>query len=257
MTINLEDRVAYVIGGTSGIGLAVAQALAAEGARVTIGGRRDDGAAVASDVGCGFVAVDAADEDAVVQALDTVREQSGPLDILVLNAGVAHAPVPIGALKSRSARRVVDTNLLGTLWGLKHGPEQMNDGGSIIVTSSISAVMGTPFEGLYGATKAGVSALARSAAIDLGPRGIRVNAVQPGPTETPMNPMPERLLEIMAPAGRKAQVEDMTGIYVFLASDASRYITGQAITVDGGVTLGLTQEMLAVIGREIAAGAGV
>lgn len=253
--MRLNDRIAYVIGGTSGIGLAVAEALTAEGARATIGGRRDDGTAIASAAGCGFVAVDIADEDAVAQALDTVKDESGPLDILVLNAGVAHAPVPIGDLKSTSARRVVDTNLLGALWGLKHGPDRMNDGGSIILTSSISAVMGTPFEGLYGATKAGVTALARSAAIDLGPRGIRVNAVQPGPTWTPMNPMPERLLEIMAPAGRKAHVEDITGVYVFLASDASRYVTGQAITVDGGVTLGMSQEMLAVLGRDIAAGA--
>jgi NAD(P)-dependent dehydrogenase (short-subunit alcohol dehydrogenase family) len=93
----------------------------------------------------------------------------------------------------------------------------MRDGGSIILTSSISAIMGTPFEGLYGATKAGVSALAGSAAIDLGSREIRVNAVQPGPTWTDMNPMPERLLEILAPAGRKGRVEDLTGVYEFLA----------------------------------------
>jgi NAD(P)-dependent dehydrogenase (short-subunit alcohol dehydrogenase family) len=130
----------------------------------------------------------------------------------------------------------------------------MDDGGSIILTSSIAAVMGTPFEALYGATKAGASALARSAAIDLGPRGIRVNAVQPGPTWTDMNPMPERLLEIMAPVGRKGRVEDLTGVYEFLASDASRYITGQAITVDGGVTLGLSQELLGVLGAQVAAG---
>jgi NAD(P)-dependent dehydrogenase (short-subunit alcohol dehydrogenase family) len=126
----------------------------------------------------------------------------------------------------------------------------MRDGGSIILTSSISAIMGTPFEGLYGATKAGVSALARSAAIDLGPRGVRVNSVQPGPTWTDMNPMPERMFEIMAPSGRKAVVEDLTGLYVFLASDASRHITGQAITADGGLTLGITQALLGVLAEE-------
>jgi 3-oxoacyl-[acyl-carrier protein] reductase len=129
----------------------------------------------------------------------------------------------------------------------------MNDGGSVILTSSISAVMGTPFEGLYGATKAGASALARGAAIDLGPRGIRVNAIQPGPTWTEMNPMPERLLEIMAPAGRKGRVEDLTGVYEFLAGDASRYITGQAITVDGGVTVGMSQALLGVLTADLAA----
>jgi NAD(P)-dependent dehydrogenase (short-subunit alcohol dehydrogenase family) len=250
---SLDERRAFVVGGTAGIGLAVARAFVAAGAEVAIGGRREEGEAIAAEAGCGFVALDASREESMVAGLDTVRETLGDIDVLVLNAGIAQPPTSIGGLDPEAARAVIDTNLLGALWGLKHGPERMRDGGSIILTSSISAVMGTPFEGLYGATKAGASALARSGAIDLGPRGIRVNAVQPGPIWTDMNPMPERLLEIMAPAGRKGRVEDLTGVYEFLASDASRYVTGQAITVDGGLTAGLSQSLLGVLAGQLRA----
>ena len=240
----LEGKTAFIAGGTAGIGLAVASAYRDAGASVWIGGRRDDGAEIAAAADCAFVHLDVSDPESYAAAFAQIPEK---LDVLVLNAGVGHAPGPITSLSERSARRVVDVNLLGTFWGLNQGPARMNDGGSIIITSSISAVMGTPFEGLYGATKAGVSQLARSAAIDLGPRGIRVNAVQPGPTWTDLNPKPERLLEIMAPAGRKGRVEDLVGLYVFLASEESSYLTGQALTVDGGVTAGISQALLGAV----------
>jgi len=249
----LTDKTALVTGGTAGIGLAVAEALAGAGAQVVIGGRRADGDDIASEAGCGFVRFDVADEDATVAALDAAAAQvGGALDVLVLNAGMAQSDGPIAALDAAVARDVIETNLLGVFWGLKHGPARMRDGGSIVITSSIAAVCATPFEALYGATKAGVTSLARSAAIDLGPRGIRVNAVQPGPTWTDMNPMPERLLEIVAPLGRKATVEDMAGVYVFLASDASRYLSGQAISVDGGFTAGLSRAHLGALAGAMA-----
>jgi len=245
----VRDKDVLVVGGTAGIGLAVARAYAAAGATVTIGGRRAAGEAVAAEAGCAFVRVDISDEESVRAAL----EQCWPLDVLVLNAGMAQPPVGLGALDSAAARAVVETNLLGTFWGLKHAGAAMNDGGSIILTSSISALMGTSFEGLYGATKAGASSLARSAAIDLGPRGIRVNAVQPGPTWTDMNPMPEKLIGLMTPLGRKARVEDLVGLYVFLGSDASAHVTGQAITADGGLTAGIGQDMLVALATQAAA----
>jgi NAD(P)-dependent dehydrogenase (short-subunit alcohol dehydrogenase family) len=247
----LDGKTAFVAGGTAGIGLAVAESFAASGARVVIGGRRPEGQAIAREAGCEFVTIDVSQEDWVAAALEGAEAAVGKLDVLVLNAGIAQPPTSIAGLSSDAARDVVATNLLGAFWGLKHGPDHMNDGGSIILTSSISAVMGTPFEGLYGATKAGVSSLARSGAIDLGPRGIRVNAVQPGPTWTDMNPMPERMFELMAPTGRKGTVEDLVGVYEFLASDASRHVTGQAITADGGLTAGLTQAMLGVLASQL------
>jgi len=239
--------VALVAGGTAGIGLAVARAFAQAGAITTIGGRRDGAADVAAQAACRFVHLDVADEASIAAALADVAARDGKLDVLVLNAGIGQPPGPLAKLDSGAAAAVVQTNLLGTFYGLKHAPAHMNDGGSIVLTSSISAVSGTPFEGLYGATKAAVSALARSAAVDLGPRGIRVNAVQPGPTWTALNPMPERWSEVMAPLGRKGTVEDLVGTYLFLAADASRYLTGQAITVDGGTTLGMSRELLKLL----------
>jgi NAD(P)-dependent dehydrogenase (short-subunit alcohol dehydrogenase family) len=247
----LDSKTALVAGGTAGIGLAVASSFAEAGARVVIGGRRPEGERIAAEAGCAFVTLDVAQEDSFRAALETVEQREGKLDALVLNAGIGQPPTSLTGLDSDAARDVVATNLLGVFWGLKYGPAHMNDRGSIAVTSSISAVTGTSFEGLYGATKAGASHLVRSAAIDLGPRGIRVNAVQPGPTWTDLNPMPERLLEIMAPAGRKGTVQDLTGLYVFLASDASRYITGQAISVDGGVTAGTSQALLGVVASQL------
>ena len=243
----LERKVALVAGGTAGIGLAVARAFAQAGAITTIGGRRDGAADVAAQAACRFVHLDVADEASIAAALADVAARDGKLDVLVLNAGIGQPPGPLAKLDSGAAAAVVQTNLLGTFYGLKHAPAHMNDGGSVVLTSSISAVSGTPFEGLYGATKAAVSALARSAAVDLGPRGIRVNAVQPGPTWTALNPMPERWSEVMAPLGRKGTVEDLVGTYLFLASDASRYLTGQAITVDGGTTLGMSRELLKLL----------
>ena len=249
----LERKVALVAGGTAGIGLAVARAFAQAGAITTIGGRRDGAAEVAAQAACRFVHLDVADEASIAAALADVAARDGKLDVLVLNAGIGQPPGPLAKLDSGAAAAVVQTNLLGTFYGLKHAPAHMNDGGSVVLTSSISAVSGTPFEGLYGATKAAVSALARSAAVDLGPRGIRVNAVQPGPTWTALNPMPERWSEVMAPLGRKGTVEDLVGTYLFLASDASCYLTGQAITVDGGTTLGMSRELLKLLTATAAA----
>jgi len=249
----LERKVALVAGGTAGIGLAVARAFSQAGAITTIGGRRDGAAEVAAQAACRFVHLDVADEASIAAALADVAARDGKLDVLVLNAGIGQPPGPLAKLDSGAAAAVVQTNLLGTFYGLKHAPAHMNDGGSVVLTSSISAVSGTPFEGLYGATKAAVSALARSAAVDLGPRGIRVNAVQPGPTWTALNPMPERWSEVMAPLGRKGTVEDLVGTYLFLASDASCYLTGQAITVDGGTTLGMSRELLKLLTATAAA----
>jgi NAD(P)-dependent dehydrogenase (short-subunit alcohol dehydrogenase family) len=247
---SLSGKTAFVAGGTAGIGLAVAETYSEAGANVWIAGRRDDGMGIAKQAGCSFVQLNVADPGSYRAAFAEIPEK---LDVLVLNAGVGHAPGPIDSVPEKRARLVVDVNLLGTFWGLNQAPEQMNDGGSIIVTSSISGVMGTAFEGLYGATKAGVSALARSAAIDLGPRGIRVNAVQPGPVWTDLNQMPEQLLEVVAPLGRKGRVEDVTGLYLYLASDESSYLTGQALTVDGGVTAGHSQALMGAVASQLQA----
>ena len=247
---SLQGKTAFIAGGTAGIGLAVARAYVDEGARVWIGGRREDGDAIAAGIGASFVSLNVREPESYADAFEQIPDR---LDVLVLNAGIGHPPGPIASVSDKRARLVVEVNLLGTFWGLKQGPERMNDGGSIIITSSISGVTGTPMEGLYGATKAGVSHLARSASIDLGPRGIRVNAVQPGPVWTDLNAMPEELLRITAPLGRKGVVEDLTALYVYLARDESSYMTGQALTVDGGITAGYSQALLGAVAGAVVA----
>lgn len=246
----LEGKTAFVIGGTAGIGLAVARAYVEEGATVIIGGRRRDGDGIAREAGCRFVALDIAREQDVRAALPAARDVAGPLDVLVLNAGIAQPVTSIQAIESEAAARIIGVDLLGVIWGLKHAPAHLADSGSVILTSSVAAQLGTATEAIYGAAKAGVSSLVRSGAIEFGPRGIRVNAVQPGPIATELNQMPEELFTLLTPLGRKGKVHDLTGVYVFLASDASRYLTGQVITVDGGLSAGITPGVLrAVLGR--------
>jgi NAD(P)-dependent dehydrogenase (short-subunit alcohol dehydrogenase family) len=247
----LAGKTAFVTGGTAGIGLAVARAYTNAGAEVVIGGRRDDGEEIARDAGCRFVALDVGNELDVRRALAVAEQLVGPLDVLVLNAGIAQPFVPLEVLTGDDARSVVEIDLLGVVWGLKHGAAHLRDGASVILTSSIAAELGTLTEGVYGAAKAGVVALARSAAIELGPRGIRVNAVQPGPTATEMNQMPDALFRLITPLGRKGQVEDLVGVYVFFASDASRYVTGQTLNVDGGLTAGITPGVLRAVAAQV------
>src|SRR2546425_592520 len=126
----LDGKAALVAGGTAGIGLAVAGGFATAGARVVIGGRRPGGGGEAREAGCGFVTLDVSREESFVAALEAAEQQAGRLDVLVLNAGIAQPPTSIGGLDSDAARDVVDTDLLGAFWGLKHGPEHMSDGGS-------------------------------------------------------------------------------------------------------------------------------
>jgi NAD(P)-dependent dehydrogenase (short-subunit alcohol dehydrogenase family) len=246
----LKNKTAFVIGGTAGIGLAVAQAYVQAGARVVIGGRRANGSEIAQGADCAFVNVDVGNEQSVQDGLDAAKKLVGALDILVINAGIPQPIATIETLDSEMAANVIDVDLLGVVRTLKHAPSHLADGGSVIITSSIAGAMGTPTESVYGAAKAGASLLARSAALELGPRGIRVNAVQPGPIETEMNTFPVELWTILAPLGRQGTVADLTGLYVLLASDASSYITGQVISVDGGLTAGTMPGVLrAVFGK--------
>lgn len=233
---SLQKKNAFITGGTAGIGHAIANAYIEAGASVTISGRRD-GDDIAAELGAKFAQLDVRDEQAVASAL----EAAAPLDILVLNAGVVHEHL-IAEIPADDAQFVLDVNVNGVLYGIKHGQRYLSDGGSIIVTSSNAAIVGTPGSCAYSASKAAASHLVRCAAIELGSRGIRVNAVCPGGTKTDMA-LPDEIFETLCPLGRIGQTDDLVGIYNLLASDAGSYITGQEIVVDGGLTAGITPQV--------------
>ncbi len=242
---SLEGKTAFITGGASGIGLAVARMLAAHGARVAIADRVD-GTAQAAEIGGHYVSIDVASEDSVCAALDAAVAQMGPIDILVNNAGVGD----IGPFIEETGQALVDKvtriNHFGVLYGLKHGPARMNDGGAIINTSSMASFINMPGSAIYSAGKRAVNALTEMAALELGARGIRVNAVCPGYIDTALGSGEEgRLLsEAFTALGRAGTTDDVAGVFLFLASDASRYVSGESLRVDGGWHCGPTPQLL-------------
>ncbi len=249
---SLDGKRALITGGTAGIGLAVACRFVEEGGRVAIVGRRDDGAAIADDVGASFVRSDVATEPGVRSALEYASAAFGGLDVLVLNAGIDPGLAPMTEVDAAEFERNLDINYRHIWWGLSLGPAHLLDGASIITTSSTLAAYKVPNAAHYSAAKEAVVSLTKSAALELAHRGIRANAVLPGTTASEMTP-PDHwelpVMRAMVPMGRHADADrDLVGLYQFLASDDSAYITGQSIAVDGGMTLGMSYGSLQALG---------
>lgn len=238
----LAGRSAVVTGGTSGIGLAVVRRFVAAGARVVALARRPR--PEVEDAGADTVACDVADEAQVADALRRTVDLVGRLDIVVLNAGVSE--LDGGGLDTMSAgalRDMLAVNTMGVFHGLRLAPQHMNDGGSISVTATAALWWTFPDYMSYTASKAPLLSMCKHAAMKLGPRGIRVNTVSPGTILTAMQPDddPEALICPVATClGRVGRPEDVAGVFHFLASDDSRYITATDIRVDGGWLEGLT-----------------
>ena len=242
----LKDKTALIAGGTDGIGLAVAKRFVKAGAKVIIAGRRD-GDRIAKEFDASFIRCDVSIEDQQIEMFDGAERRLGKLDIIINNAGVAASGSAIEQGDTKELNQIIGVMQKGVYFGLKHGPRHMNDGGSIINTSSVAGQMGIYGYGQYSMTKAAVINLTKTSAIELASRGIRVNAVCPGSVKTAMVPDgdPEiAVVKLMAPLGRIADTEEIEGLYHFLASDESRYITGQAIVVDGGVSAGLSVDAM-------------
>jgi NAD(P)-dependent dehydrogenase (short-subunit alcohol dehydrogenase family) len=244
---SLKGKVALVTGGTSGIGRAVATHFSREGARVAILGRRD-GDGIAEEMNAIFVRCDVAEDASVAAAFEQVVERLGPLDVVILNAGADNTGPMIADHPTEAIRPLFAVNVDGVYAGLRHGQRLINDGGSIIITSSAAGLLTLPTYAQYSASKAAANSLARTAALELAPRRIRVNAVCPGGINTAMMypDHPEyAIIRTITPLGRIGETDDLLGIYQFLASDASRYVSGQSIAVDGAATAGIP---LAVLG---------
>ena len=243
---SLDGKIALITGGTGGISLAVARNFVDCGATVTITGRRAEGDSIAAEIGATFERCDAAVEADVARCFAAVEESAGKIDILVINAGSAADEGSIETFATESMEKLVDVNLKGVFLALKYGPRHMNDGGSIITTGSVSGA-GTTNAGsaAYSASKAGAAYLARTSAIELAPRNIRVNSVCPAVIAntgmmTADNGCDEaRLLASLTALGRMGRLDEVVGAYNFLASDAATFITGQELRVDGGLTAGI------------------
>jgi NAD(P)-dependent dehydrogenase (short-subunit alcohol dehydrogenase family) len=246
---SLEGKRAFVTGGTSGIGLAVAASYVQQGATVVVADITE-GSEVAERIGAQFVHVDVADESSVAAAMNEGTHLAGGLfDIVVLNAGVGDVGPTIEETDQALLEKVTKINHWGVLYGLKYAPQHLQDDGSIISTSSMAAFINIPGSGVYSAGKRAVTSMTEMAALELGQRGIRVNCVCPGYTATALGSGTEgqKLCEAFTALGRVATVDDMAGVYVFLASDESRYMTGQSLKVDGGWHCGPTERLLELV----------
>jgi NAD(P)-dependent dehydrogenase (short-subunit alcohol dehydrogenase family) len=238
----LNDRIALVIGGGSGIGAAVSQRFAAEGARVYATSRKPiDGLdAVAPNDGAGRIhalLADAGNLADLKRVFETVRDAEGRIDVLVLNAGIAEFAM-LGDISEDLYDRIFGLNVRSLLFAAQGGIDLMQPGGSIVLVGSIADTIGTKGYGVYGASKAAVRSFARTWANELAPKGIRVNVVSPGPTDTAMmgavTDEVRAALTSLIPLGRLGRPDEAAAAALFLASDESSYTTGAELCVDGG-----------------------
>jgi 3alpha(or 20beta)-hydroxysteroid dehydrogenase len=241
----LANKVAIVTGGAQGQGAGICRAFVAEGARTVIADiAKEEGQALADELGPDalFVDHDVSDEASWISLVETTQQRFGPVDVLANNAGILR----FGEIEKMTAEEfelVFRVNQLGCFLGMKSVSRTMrkNGGGSIINASSVEGLAGMPACAAYAATKWAIRGMTKVAAMELGPKGIRVNSVHPGMIDTPMTRVHggDAAMEYGAskvPLRRVGNPDDIAPLYVFLASDESSYINGAEIAIDGGVT---------------------
>src|ERR1700691_2614393 len=246
MSGKLEGKVAVVTGANSGIGLATAKRFVEEGAYVFITGRRQSELdAAVKEIGKNVTGVqgDVAKLSDLDKLYDAVKGKTGRIDILFANAGVAEL-APLGEITEEQFDRTFDTNVKGLLFTVQKALPLIPDGGSIILNASVVASKGNPASSVYSASKAAVRSFARTWTMDLKERKIRVNALSPGPINTPAydrlaqsGPAGKQMLESIVnrvPMGRLGIPDEIARAAVFLASDDSTFVTGTELFVDGG-----------------------
>ncbi len=245
MSQTLKGKIALVTGGSTGIGLGIAQAFVGQGAFVFITARRqqqlDDAVAQLGDRVTGIQA-DVTDMVALDTLFEQIKRQKGRLDIVVANAGGGEF-APLGAITEAHFDRAFDINVKGVLFTVQKSLPLLSKGASIILTGSTTSAIGGKNFSVYSATKAAVRNFARSWIQDLAGQDIRVNVLSPGPVQTPgllglvATDQQQALLRDMAsliPLGRVGQPAEIGNVAVFLASDASSFVNGAELFADGG-----------------------
>lgn len=250
---DLTGKVAIVTGSSRGIGKASAEALAAQGARVAISSRKQDACeAVAAELNARHgdgtaiaMAASISDKAALQSLVERTREALGPIDVLVCNAASNPYYGPLGGIADEQFRKILDNNILSSHWLIQMVAPEMRARreGSIIIVSSIGGLRGSPVIGAYNVSKAADFQLARNYAVEFGPDNVRVNCIAPGLIQTDFARAlwedPDRLdfTNRGTPLRRIGQPEEIAGAVVYLAAPASAFMTGQAMVVDGGVTI--------------------
>lgn len=233
----VDGKVVLISGGARNIGAASARLLVAEGAKVVVADLLDDeGSALADELGeaARYVHLDVTSAEDWANAVTTTVAEFGKLNVLFNNAGIFNG-APIQRFKREQWEQMLAVNLTGPFLGIRAATDPMiaAGGGSIINTSSIEGLRGTPWAHGYVASKWGLTGLTKSVALELAPHGIRVNSVHPGRISTPAtDQMPDDLIPI--PLGRPGQPEEVAAFVLFLASDESSFATGAEFVVDGG-----------------------
>jgi NAD(P)-dependent dehydrogenase (short-subunit alcohol dehydrogenase family) len=243
----LNEKVALVTGGNSGIGLATAKRFVSEGAYVFITGRRQKELdAAVKDIGKNVTAVqgDVSNLADLDRLFAQIKKEKGRIDIVFANAGVA-TYAPLGTITEEFYESIFDINVKGVLFTVQKALPLLRDGGSIVLNASIVASKGFSSNSVYSATKAAVRSFARTWTTDLKERGIRVNAVSPGATDTPglrellasseTGQQRQKMISETVPLARLGTPDEIAKAVVFLASDDASYISGAELFVDGGI----------------------
>lgn len=242
-----RGKVAFITGGASGIGAATARALAAAGAEVVIGDVQYDAAvALADTLGAAAVTCDVRHDDSVAAAIAATVQRHGRLDFALNAAGIGGVQEKTAEYPAEIWDIVIDVNLTGVYRSMRHEipPMLANGGGVIVNVASVAGLNGFPRHAAYAASKHGVVGLTRTAALEYGRKGVRINALCPGFTMTPMvqrmidNGTPAAYLEERVPAGRIATAEEMAETVLYMFSPASAFMHGHAFAIDGGLAAG-------------------
>ena len=243
-----------IVGGTAGIGFAVANYLVASGATMVVTGRRG-GEHLATPTGMSSVAMDVGDGESVESGFAVIDEIIDGIDCLILNAGIDAETGLIDDDHDLAAfERVIDINTTGLARAMHHGIQRVPDGGSVIVTSSPAGSIAAPGMAAYSASKAALDMLVKSWAVDLGPRHIRVNAVLPGIVESEMDSesAPDtELIRRMTVNGAHRRAEEMGPVFQFLASRASVTLTGSLVGAHDGISIGYSQSVMGYLAADL------